>query len=336
MAEAHGVVFELGDFGKIRQQAKVNAQKVDRFPESELAETLKKSETVFPASSDPTSYRFHNKAWVSRSPEGYRFVYTRENRFGNEEIISWHSLPESRLSAYLENSLGIPSRTRTGNPRLEGDGVYPLAYGNTSTVREAYKKVKESQSVAKPIAESPKDQYNIKDDADSNQKSNIARPQKGDLPSASEARPDTKGAPAPSGGADAGARGGLKKPPIFEGGGDAANIGIFADGTPVKAGGIDQIRPVELPEMVALARDLMGQVPRVKRQIGKKVGVFWPVGAGQIELRADLFESLDQAAKTLAHEIGHLVDYLPEQTMKRGNLLGRLLTLQKFLKKIFY
>lgn len=41
--------------------------------------------------------------------------------------------------------------------------------------------------------------------------------------------------------------------------------------------------------------------------------------------------NLQQLAKTLAHEIGHLVDWLPDKTMKRGNLLGRLKSLHSFL-----
>ena len=38
-----------------------------------------------------------------------------------------------------------------------------------------------------------------------------------------------------------------------------------------------------------------------------------------------------QLAATLAHEVGHLVDFLPDKTMKRGNLLGRLYTLREFM-----
>jgi len=37
------------------------------------------------------------------------------------------------------------------------------------------------------------------------------------------------------------------------------------------------------------------------------------------------------AATILAHEIGHLVDWLPEKTMKRGNILGRLASLKGYL-----
>jgi hypothetical protein len=38
------------------------------------------------------------------------------------------------------------------------------------------------------------------------------------------------------------------------------------------------------------------------------------------------------AARTIAHEIGHLIDFLPDKIMTRGNILGRLATLKGHLK----
>ena len=52
-------------------------------------------------------------------------------------------------------------------------------------------------------------------------------------------------------------------------------------------------------------------------------------------LNPAIFKSPGQAAKTLAHEMGHLADYLPDYTMARGNLIGRVATLNKFLRKTF-
>lgn len=42
----------------------------------------------------------------------------------------------------------------------------------------------------------------------------------------------------------------------------------------------------------------------------------------------------DYANKIVAHEIGHMVDYLPEKTMKRGNILGRIASLQKYMQPV--
>lgn len=120
------------------------------------------------------------------------------------------------------------------------------------------------------------------------------------------------------------------------------SIGTFRDGTtPLELGGVDKVKVIELPEMVQLARELMGEVPKIREKVsrhfgGEARGVFIGKGGGEIRLRADLFDpkvsSIDQAAKTLAHEIGHLTDYLPNLTLKRGNLMGRLLTLSDFRK----
>jgi len=146
--------------------------------------------------------------------------------------------------------------------------------------------------------------------------------------------------------------------------------------------------PIEFPELVRMARDLMGgQYPKLKERIrvlgGRALGVFFPMGKGRIELRRDLFDLLTSsekealmaeaeeyarnvaeseeelasitreryeylleqayekakrenplvASKVLAHEIGHLVDYLPQGMISgRGNLLGRIASLKNFLK----
>ena len=111
--------------------------------------------------------------------------------------------------------------------------------------------------------------------------------------------------------------------------------GIFSVDVPVKMGGMDKIKPMELPEITRLAHELMGIYPKITTRFKTARGKFYGIGKGLIKLDAAIFAEPDQAAKTLAHEIGHLIDYLPEQTLSRGNLLGRLLSLQKFLKNTF-
>ena len=106
---------------------------------------------------------------------------------------------------------------------------------------------------------------------------------------------------------------------------------------------IDAVNPIEFPELVKLARQLTGDFPKVKlprfrpSMGGNPLGVFTPIGDGKITLNPDLFKegNEQQAAKTLAHEIGHLIDYLPEHTMARGNILGRLAVLKNFGKDFY-
>jgi 16S rRNA G966 N2-methylase RsmD len=106
---------------------------------------------------------------------------------------------------------------------------------------------------------------------------------------------------------------------------------------------IEAVNPIEFPELVKLARLLTGEFPKVKMPRfrpslgGHPLGLFQPIGDGKITLNPDLFKvgNEEQAAKTLAHEIGHLIDYLPEGTMARGNILGRLAVLKNFRKEFY-
>lgn len=96
-------------------------------------------------------------------------------------------------------------------------------------------------------------------------------------------------------------------------------------------------RPVAVPEMVALANELARTPSVVKRFRGAgRRGDFNP-GSGTIRLASYLFEpgNEQQLAATLAHEFGHLVDWLPHQTLKRGNILGRIYSLRSFMKRTF-
>ena len=94
---------------------------------------------------------------------------------------------------------------------------------------------------------------------------------------------------------------------------------------------------IEMPEMVELVHQLMqGKLPSIKKRLralhGMARGLFRPTGIGAIELKADIFENSAEAAAILAHEIGHLVDWLPEKTMARGNILGRIASLKRYMK----
>ena len=90
------------------------------------------------------------------------------------------------------------------------------------------------------------------------------------------------------------------------------------------------IHPMELPELVELARDLLS-TPRAVRRFRSMAtrGQFSEKG---IKVVASLFRHGNEVdlGKVLSHEIGHLVDWLPDHWIKRGNLLGRLRSLRSF------
>lgn len=115
-----------------------------------------------------------------------------------------------------------------------------------------------------------------------------------------------------------------------------ASIGRYREEGNVVAGKIDEIKPIEFPELLDLAKELSGNVPFIKKYT-KANGMFYGKGTGEIGLNPDLFleGNLGQLQKTFAHEIGHLIDYLPDQTMKRGNVLGRLAVLKGFNKDFY-
>ncbi len=127
---------------------------------------------------------------------------------------------------------------------------------------------------------------------------------------------------------------------VYKNGKAEASIGSYQTGDPVNLKDIDKVKAIEMPELVQLVKDISGLTPKIKAQIGRRPevrGVFKSKD-GQIELRADLFsdpKQLQQAAATLAHEMGHLTDWLPDKTLSRGNLLGRLSSLVEF-RKDFY
>jgi hypothetical protein len=113
------------------------------------------------------------------------------------------------------------------------------------------------------------------------------------------------------------------------------NIAMFNEGTPTIMGGVDQIRPIQTPEMVELVREITGNVPVINSRLRTKLGVFWGRGKGEIQLRPDIFRDPIQVAKTLAHEIGHLVDWLPRFGIKRTSLLQKLTILKNHIKGTF-
>lgn len=116
-----------------------------------------------------------------------------------------------------------------------------------------------------------------------------------------------------------------------------ASIGRFRedDNSKIILGNYDQVKPIEFPELVALAKDLSGSEIFIKNYKMAN-GMFYGKDA-RIGLNPDLFKkgNLGQLQKTMAHEIGHLIDYLPEKTLARGNVLGRLSVLRGFYKDFY-
>ena len=88
---------------------------------------------------------------------------------------------------------------------------------------------------------------------------------------------------------------------------------------------------VPFPEIVRIVKELTGKSPQVVRRMGQALGRAYPGGL-DIKLATQIFSDPDTASRVLAHELGHITDYLPEGTKRRGNLLGRIASLNGYLK----
>jgi diguanylate cyclase (GGDEF)-like protein len=97
---------------------------------------------------------------------------------------------------------------------------------------------------------------------------------------------------------------------------------------------VSERSPIELPELVELAKEINeGKAPHVKEKLGDALGRFQANEKGSnILLRADIFKDSKLATRVMAHEIGHMNDYFPEKTLSRGNILGRIAALKKYMK----
>lgn len=118
-------------------------------------------------------------------------------------------------------------------------------------------------------------------------------------------------------------------------------ITVYASPTKVnpKTGNFETrvIRTMELPEIVEIAQGLReGKYPTVKKLLLGRPTVQGLFGNKKgIQLQAALFSDPKQTQYVVAHELGHLVDKLPDNISSRGNILGRIATLKKHLKGMY-
>ena len=95
-------------------------------------------------------------------------------------------------------------------------------------------------------------------------------------------------------------------------------------------------------DLVDMVRVLIDQTPIVKKMPLNLRGYFKSIEGRdgkvdgkklEVAVNKALAENPKDFTMTLAHEIGHLIDYLPEATMKKGNILGSLGAMKGYLNK---
>lgn len=99
---------------------------------------------------------------------------------------------------------------------------------------------------------------------------------------------------------------------------------------------------LEMPELAHLMKLLGMAMPEIVERVARHptfLGVFYSgsmktVTAGTIKLIARLSKDPDLAAKVMAHEMGHMLDWLPHMQggIPRGNILGRIASLLNYGK----
>lgn len=112
-----------------------------------------------------------------------------------------------------------------------------------------------------------------------------------------------------------------------------ADAGGYADSVERVKENLTTIKPVALTELVKLYEEITGGLtPQIttkfRTSLGKAMGL-------TIKLSNTIFADPELAAKVMAHEMGHVFDFLPDKTMARGNILGRLNSLKKYMQKTF-
>jgi len=93
-----------------------------------------------------------------------------------------------------------------------------------------------------------------------------------------------------------------------------------------------RMQPLPGPELIRLIKELLGKVPQVKK-LQSYLGFFDPQPTkafARMVINAISAREEGLLAKVLAHEIGHLVDWLGIKSMNRGNILGRIASLAEF------
>ena len=113
-----------------------------------------------------------------------------------------------------------------------------------------------------------------------------------------------------------------------------------------EGGFFHMLKGMASPELYDLAKALLGRPPEVYRKFRGTLGMFrYPNLPGDPEnvdfirnnirilINPSLGKNADALARVLAHEIGHLIDYLPDlpHTLSRGNILSRIASLRKHM-----
>ena len=94
-------------------------------------------------------------------------------------------------------------------------------------------------------------------------------------------------------------------------------------------------RGIDLIDLVEMYKVFVEKSPELNRLPAGLNGYFQFKGkkSPRIVINEALQKNPEQFTMTMAHELGHLIDYLPDATLKRGNILGSIATLKGYMNK---
>ena len=94
------------------------------------------------------------------------------------------------------------------------------------------------------------------------------------------------------------------------------------------------LKGIEAPELIEMIYKLTGKFPSVTKLKGALGKFYYSPKAFGIKLSRKLFEKdgLDYLAKVIAHEFGHMINYLPGKFMDSGNILGRIMNVRAYFE----
>ncbi|KKT30395.1 MAG: hypothetical protein UW18_C0017G0020, partial [Microgenomates group bacterium GW2011_GWF1_44_10] len=96
----------------------------------------------------------------------------------------------------------------------------------------------------------------------------------------------------------------------------------------------ENIKAVEFPELLRMVQSLTGDTPTLK-SFKRALGRFYGKGEGIIKMSPEIFKDPKLSVRVFAHEIGHMADFFPDKTLARGNMIGRIHSLNKYLRGHF-
>ena len=92
---------------------------------------------------------------------------------------------------------------------------------------------------------------------------------------------------------------------------------------------------IDIIDLVELYKVFVNKSPEMGK-LGPRLNGFFQFkgkGSPRIKINEALQQNPEQFTMTFAHELGHLIDYLPDASLKRGNILGSIASLKKYMNK---